>query len=341
MTVAKKCMVVLQHGSHGTHLDLACLSQYLKAKDPRLIVWESYKNEGMRTDDGVVPCGERLADNLIREIKELCSTPTQSGGDGGREKVVVQMSFVCHSMGGLIVREALPRVWDKVESQKGKLEIEWNMFCTIATPHGGVCQMASTLRYYLGRLISFFYSTSYHDMFLGSDVLTDRLLSPKHLSCLAAFKRRLLVSSINDILVPLMSSGFMLTPSQRGLAGDMLREEQKQLCAFNEREMYDKMRTITEIPKEEWPANKFLAERRIAKTLVQAVGNFDSVVVDLRSPRLEELYEDRKRRTTAWYGANKRSHQAMVCKPPFDTVEEAFGFVSHMVGDEVLATFQE
>nr|CCC95741.1 unnamed protein product [Trypanosoma congolense IL3000] len=337
-----KRLVVLQHGSHGTHMDLGCVSQCLEALDPSTVVWQTGCNERHFTDDGIIPCGERLASDLMDEIRNLCSAPQSSdnGDDMGGEEPVLHISFICYSMGGLIVREALPRLYSAIEREEDKLQVEWKMYCTIATPHLGVRQMPSPIRYYVGRLLAYVYSTSYGDMFLHSNVLTERLLSERHLACLAAFKRRLVVSSVNDILVPLLSSGLMLPPSEREPQDGVQKNDEKNFCAFTEDEMRDKLVRITEVREDQWHTNRFPEERKMAMTLLQGAGSFDSIVVDLRRPDLDEVYRDGdSRKALAYRGAHKRSHQAIVCKPPMNEVEEAFRFVSQMVAKEVLAAF--
>lgn len=339
----KRRVVVLQHGSHGSHKDMGCIARCLRALDSSLIIWEPRVNEGFKTDKGVVSCGASFAQEVMRLLDSFChsspspspSPPAAAHGDGD-DKIIVQLSFVGHSMGGLIVREALPRLFAGVADKKDRLGVEWKLFCSIGTPHGGTCGMAAFIRSYLGRFIGRVFSTSYHDMFLQSSVLTKRLLSPAHLACLAAFERRVLVSSINDLLVPLMSSGFMLTPAQRsGKNAAVNREEEAAMCACTEEEIYTKQYRIVELCEKDWPLNVCPVERRIAMTILQGAGPFDSIVVDFRS--LVEEYD----RKFAKHAAHKLSHSALVCKDPINKMglEDIFGFVPAAVARIVAASY--
>ncbi|KAG8341969.1 putative serine esterase (DUF676) [Trypanosoma vivax] len=328
-------VVVLHHGSHGTFADFKYLAEYLKLSRGAPIVWEPTVNETFRTDDGVLPCGIRLKDDLMRMLGQLCalSTKEKFGAVRPYAKTVVEMSFVCHSMGGLIVREALPHLFDEIQRLDGHLQVKWKLFCCICTPHGGTSHMPSTLRRYVGRLIGRLYSTSYHDMFLQSNVLTEHLLSGKHLACLAAFERRLLISSINDILVPLPSSGFLLSPSERQLTGPAAQQAERDLCACSEEEMRTKIQRLTNLDPSNWPVDMFQAERRIAETLLQGAGAFDSIVVDLRP---STATAPREKASLAQYGACDKSHQALICMPPFESLHDTFGFVLRMVAEDLL-----
>ncbi|RNF17442.1 uncharacterized protein Tco025E_04834 [Trypanosoma conorhini] len=332
----KHRVVVLQHGSHGTRSDLGCLARLLRALDPPPVVVQPHVNEGFRTDDGVVVCGARLAEVVLGVLNGLCpeaarATPATSRGDG---ETTVQLSFVAHSMGGLIVREALPQLARELRQREGNLRVVWKLFCSIATPHAGTCHMDAFVRSYLGRLLGRLYSTAYHDMFLQSSVLTERLISAEHLASLAAFEKRLLLSSLTDLVVPLMSSGFMLKPSQRaGMSSAARAEQEAAMCAASEEEMRAKRRTLTELRAEEWPQDQYPVERRIAEAMLKGAGAFDSIVVDFTNLHTH-CDSPHVRRT-----AEQLSHRALVCKEPIQSMglEDVFSFVSRHVVSELAA----
>lgn len=330
-------VVVLQHGSHGTHRDLCCLARHLRTLDASTILWEPRANEGLGTDSGVVVCGERFAKEVLSMLGALCPprSPSSSlaAGDGDC-RTTVQLSFVAHSMGGLIVREALPQLFREIQRSEKEMRVEWKVFCSVATPHGGVRNMDARVRSYLGRFIGRVYSTAYHDMFLQSNILTERLLSAEHLSCLAAFERRVLISSINDLLVPLVSSGFMLRPSQRrGTDLAAQRAEGAAMCALSEEEMCTKQRRIAELCDDEWPRDVCPVERRVAEAMLRGAGPFDSIVVDFR-PLVEHNGDPRAR-----HAALKLSHQAIVCKEPIAAMgmDHLFDFASRQVARVIAA----
>ncbi|EKG06232.1 hypothetical protein TCSYLVIO_002670 [Trypanosoma cruzi] len=334
----KHRLVVLQHGSHGTHRDLGCLARFLRALDSPPIVLEPQVNEGFRTDDGVVVCGARLAKEVVRFLSGLCSgeslgpathmTPLVDG------KKTVQLSFVSYSMGGLIVREALPQLVREVQRHEGCLRVEWKVFCSIATPHGGARHMDAFIRSYVGRLIGRVYSKAYHDMFLQSNVLTERLISAEHLASLGLFEHRLLISSMHDLLVPLMSSGFMLKPSQfRGMSPAAREEREMAMCASSEEEMHSKRHRIVKLTSEDWPHDHYPVERRIAEAMLEGAGAFDSILVDFS--HVQKHCDDPHTRRTA----EQLSHRALVCKEPICQMglEEVFCFVSRWVANFLAA----
>ncbi|EKF38343.1 hypothetical protein MOQ_001448, partial [Trypanosoma cruzi marinkellei] len=334
----KHRLIVLQHGSHGTYRDLGCLARFLRALDPPPIVLEPQVNEGFRTDDGVLVCGARLAKEVAHALSGLC--PGESLGPAthmtplvdGRK--TVQLSFVSHSMGGLIVREALPQLVQEVRRHEGSLRVEWKVFCSIATPHGGAHHMDSFIRSFFGRLIGRVYSTAYHDMFLQSNVLTERLISAEHLASLGLFEHRLLISSIHDIIVPLMSSGFMLRPSQcRGMSPVAREKREMAMCASSEEEMDLKRHRIETLTAENWPHDEYPVERRIAEAMLKGAGAFDSIVVDF-SRVLKQRNDPHVRFT-----AEQLSHLALVCKEPICQMglEEVFSFVLRWVASELAA----
>ncbi|KAH9600345.1 protein of unknown function DUF676 [Trypanosoma melophagium] len=339
-------IVILQHGSHGTYRDLSCLAQYLRSFETPPVVWEPRVNEGFRTDDGVVMCGERLAQNILQLFHTFCSTLPST--------TTIELSFVAHSMGGLIVREALPLLFKGIELKQDHINIKWKLFCSIAVPHAGVRHMDAFIRSYFGRLVGRLYSTAYHDMFLQSNVLTERLLSKEHLACLAAFERRLLISSVNDLLVPLMSSGFLLKSNQ---CFDLFHStnpqehEEKEIpqiddktttintstistiCALNEEEMYTKRHRLTELNMSEyWPADQLPLERHLIGEILQHAGPFESIVLDLRPAAAAALHNSQ----LALHGAQKLSHRALICKPPLHLLDNMFGFVSKVVAQETV-----
>ncbi|ORC87018.1 uncharacterized protein TM35_000241680 [Trypanosoma theileri] len=337
-------IVILQHGSHGTCRDLSCVAQYLRGFESPPVVWEPRVNEGFRTDDGVVICGERFAKNVIEMFQSFYSTLSLS--TLSTSTTTVELSFVAHSMGGLIIREALPLIFKEIQSKQDYINIKWKLFCSIAVPHAGVRQMDAFIRSYLGRFIGRFYSTAYHDMFLQSNVLTERLLSKEYLSCLAAFEKRLLISSINDLLVPLMSSGFLLKPNQqlhyhhihsssqeeRNERTQTIEERMTTMCAVNEEEMYTKRHQLTELNEREWPREKFPLERRLVDELLRSAGPFESVVVDLRPSAAASTYQTQ----LALHGAQQLSHRALICKPPLHPLDDLFGFVSKVAACEAV-----
>lgn len=120
----KRQVIVFVHGYQASSFDMEPLSNYLKYKYHNVIPLLSTVNEG-RTEQEI----EESAHRLAIEIKNfLNSTPDLKEFD---------ISFICHSMGGLIARACLKYL----QSHKNK----FNNFVTICSPHLGYLYHSSTL----------------------------------------------------------------------------------------------------------------------------------------------------------------------------------------------------
>jgi triacylglycerol esterase/lipase EstA (alpha/beta hydrolase family) len=115
--VAASCHIVfLVHGYGATSLTMLQFELTLRYMYPQLLVANSKFNED-RTEDNFANMGKRLA----TEVEMFVSS--QKCGDG------YGISFIAHSLGGLIVRSALTQM----EHQRYHLK----NFITLATPHLG------------------------------------------------------------------------------------------------------------------------------------------------------------------------------------------------------------
>lgn len=85
--------VILVHGFQAYSNDMERISSYLKLYYPSLLVYCASSNEGS-SKDKIETMGQRLAVEIKNFVNSL----------PGR----VSISFICHSMGGLVVRAALP-----------------------------------------------------------------------------------------------------------------------------------------------------------------------------------------------------------------------------------------
>lgn len=85
----------------------------------------SFSNEGKTADD-ILEMGERLAKEVRFYIKENCPG-----------EMVQRISFIGHSMGGLICRASFPHMAD--------LSHKFHTFVTLGTPHLGYMYNSSKL----------------------------------------------------------------------------------------------------------------------------------------------------------------------------------------------------
>ena len=128
----KKHLIVLSNGLWGQarHWDTVqhCLVERLKdLRDDRdYVVHVSTSNQRLDTYRGIDVCGDRLKD----ELDELVRVEHPDA------EVI---SFLSHSMGGLIARNAVHKLFDR-ESKKlvvGGCHLEPMHYCSLATPHVG------------------------------------------------------------------------------------------------------------------------------------------------------------------------------------------------------------
>ncbi|CAA6672209.1 unnamed protein product [Spirodela intermedia] len=101
--------------------------QFVKKLPGKVTVYRSQSNYSILTFDGVDMMGERLAKEVLSVVK--------------RRPGVQRISFVAHSLGGLIARYAVGRLYEPgspEESIRGRVAgLEPANFITFATPHLG------------------------------------------------------------------------------------------------------------------------------------------------------------------------------------------------------------
>eukprot|EP00930_Biecheleria_cincta_P038240 TRINITY_DN26276_c0_g1_i1.p1 TRINITY_DN26276_c0_g1~~TRINITY_DN26276_c0_g1_i1.p1 ORF type:complete len:310 (+),score=31.22 TRINITY_DN26276_c0_g1_i1:284-1213(+) len=178
-------LVVFQHGIWGTPAELSNIANALSANSPgKLRVLLSQACEGS-TMDGVSAGGQRLA-TLIKE-----HAPKANGN----------ISFVCHSLGGIYARAAL-RVLES-EDWFTASRVNAINFVTTASPHLGVVEVGSFWRRgasTLGKVLGGDYMPHWNtvsDLMLQSDVLPE-LCDDIALRSLGRFERRAVYGNLDD-----------------------------------------------------------------------------------------------------------------------------------------------
>lgn len=121
----KCCFAFLCHGFQGSHLDMLKLAHYFKHFNHEVSYIVSRCNEA-DTTIGIEKLGERLAKEVEAQLKPYI--------EDGRLGTV---SFVGHSLGGLIIRAALPHL--------SKYKDHMKTFMTFSSPHLGVSSGDSML----------------------------------------------------------------------------------------------------------------------------------------------------------------------------------------------------
>ncbi|XP_042509519.1 putative lipase ROG1 [Macadamia integrifolia] len=128
-------LVVMTNGILGSSKDWKFAAElFVRMLPDKVIVHCSERNESKLTLDGVDVMGERLAEEVVELIK--------------RKPDVQKISFIGHSMGGLVARYAIGRLYrpPKTETVQGACGedsrgtiygLEAMNFITVATPHLG------------------------------------------------------------------------------------------------------------------------------------------------------------------------------------------------------------
>ena len=109
-------LIVLAHGFQGNSLDLKIIRNYIILVYPRCVFLESAYNES-KTEGDIREMGSRLSKELIAFLAENYPDKPPS------------ISFIGHSLGGLIIRAALPYL--------ECLSDRMHLFMSLSSPHLG------------------------------------------------------------------------------------------------------------------------------------------------------------------------------------------------------------
>ena len=124
-------LVILQHGFEGSSFDMRILKSHLLFVFPTLRVHCAEGNND-KTHDSIDEMGIRLATDIHNFIRKRVPDLQYENSPG-------RISFIGHSMGGLIIRRALQE-----ESMQKYLK-KMHVFVTLATPHLGTSYAQSQL----------------------------------------------------------------------------------------------------------------------------------------------------------------------------------------------------
>ena len=117
-------LIILVHGFQANSLDMRCIGNQVSLIKSNTMLLCSSLNE-CKTDDDISKLGKRLA----KEVLEYLS-------DWENSVVPTKISFIGHSMGGLIIRAALPHLQ--------QISDKFSFFMTFSTPHlGYICNSSA------------------------------------------------------------------------------------------------------------------------------------------------------------------------------------------------------
>ena len=118
-------LIIFVHGFQGNAFDLRLIRNQVSMCRSNTLLMCSRKNED-HTDEDISGMGERLSKEIEQFIEEWCPNA-----------LFEKISFVGHSLGGLIIRAALPYL----EHYSSKFQF----FITFSTPHLGCVLNSSAL----------------------------------------------------------------------------------------------------------------------------------------------------------------------------------------------------
>jgi len=119
---------VLVHGFQGNSFDMRLMKNNIALLYPKALYLCSSSNEE-DTEGDLQQMGENLADEVRRFVRDWCPGRPQSTLD--------RLSFIAHSVGGLIVRSALPLLQE--------FHSKLRTFVSFSTPHLGYMYASNTL----------------------------------------------------------------------------------------------------------------------------------------------------------------------------------------------------
>nr|XP_043620933.1 uncharacterized protein LOC122592706 [Erigeron canadensis] len=194
-------LVIMVNGIIGSATDWEyAAKQFVNKLPDKVIVHCSESNSATLTFDGVDRMGERLAEEVVAVTK--------------RWPEVSKISFVAHSLGGLVARYAIGKLYENSSSEAKIAGLQPVNFITVATPHLGsrgpgqlplLCGLSflersalQTAHWVAGRSGKHLFLTDNDD---GELPLLIRMVSDskdiKFISALGSFKRRVAYANAN------------------------------------------------------------------------------------------------------------------------------------------------
>ena len=120
-------LFVLVHGFQATHIDMQEIKNHIAMVVPNSVFLCSSSNEGKKTNGSI----ETMGKNLAEEVFDFFDDEDDVGDQ------VSKISFIGHSMGGIIIRCALPKL-----SQFRKM---MHGYCSLSSPHLGYASCKSKM----------------------------------------------------------------------------------------------------------------------------------------------------------------------------------------------------
>eukprot|EP00392_Amoebophrya_sp_AT5.2_P008281 g8300.t1 len=132
-------LVVLVHGFQGNRFDMRLVKNLLAVSFPELVLLSSSTNED-NMEDSIESMGQRLAQEITDFIKDTVEVGTSGNVGKNASHLLGKISFVAHSLGGLIVRSCV----EKLQPELQKLLFT---YVSLSTPHLGYAQSLKTSKW--------------------------------------------------------------------------------------------------------------------------------------------------------------------------------------------------
>jgi len=213
----KRHLVVLVHGFGGTAFDVRMLKNHIYQEYPEVMIHSAHANEEEGTNGDILIMGGKLATEVQTYIAEYF--PKNS---------LQKLSFIGHSMGGLIIRAALPLLAD--------LKQKLHFYMSLSTPHLGYIHKTSKLIDFGICLLKLFKSSLSLSQLTLKDCKDRRMCALYSLSTFKGmewFNHVFLFGSAQDEYAPLESARVQLSEEslRRPKSGPILREMMHNIIA--------------------------------------------------------------------------------------------------------------
>jgi len=198
-------VIFLVHGSGGSPEDWTMFIDFLDLHfEETAKIYACVANQGKKTDDGILVCGKRLADEVMEYL-----SGSMEGGAGG----YLRINFVTHGIGALIVRAALKRLYNNDVTRPCE-SVQWQSFMSLHGPHLGRLKNGVSL----GNMFRFaskklgYQSRTTLDLTHTTNVLRQLCCNDDYVFPLASFQVRTLVSIVDGSSTPYTSASLCASP---------------------------------------------------------------------------------------------------------------------------------
>jgi len=199
---SKILLLVFVHGNNGDPSDWNIMINTLKTKIANQVDELNeimlYPYKGRKYLHNIDTTGKQLTDEITNHIiKEMYQYD------------MIEIYFICHSLGGLIVRYALPSI-EGILHRESKSHCTIIGYCSIVTPHAGIIYGGFSLANII--LLNFYGPLGHELEIIDNDKLLIKMadLDDIWMKSLIKIKYLMVITSPFDVIVPYYSSSLNL-----------------------------------------------------------------------------------------------------------------------------------